>query len=193
MSVPRCGHTATLLPSGKVLVTGGEDDEKANADAAVAEVIKEKGPDATSADIGAAFNSDTRPYLNSAEVYDPVTNQWLPTGHMNNARSGHRALLLSNGNVLVTRGRDSRSLDLDSAEIYSPAKRSWITTGSMNDVVGIGATLSLLPNGKVLAAGGDRGYIESKPGFRERLARGIYREGDFNDNSALSAAEFLDY
>ncbi|MGJ3438043.1 kelch repeat-containing protein [Serratia sp. Je.1.23.a] len=193
MSMPRCGHTATLLPSGKVLVTGGEDDEEADVDAMITEVVREKGSNFTAADLNTALAKDTRPYLNSAELYDPATNQWLPTGHMSGARSGHTALLLSNGSVIVARGHDSNSLDLNSAEIYEPAKGTWLNTGSMNDTVGLGATFSLLPDGKVLAAGGDRGYVESKPGFRERLARGIYRKEDFNENSALSSTEFLSY
>ncbi|MBN1208642.1 MAG: hypothetical protein JXB05_27525, partial [Myxococcaceae bacterium] len=51
----RTGHTATLLPSGKVLVTGG------------------LGP----GDISLA----------SAEVYDPATGEWSPTGALATARA----------------------------------------------------------------------------------------------------------
>ncbi|MET1502625.1 kelch repeat-containing protein [Burkholderia sola] len=193
MRAARCGHTATLLRSGKVLVAGGEDDERADEDAVVAEVIKEKGPNVTAADLDAAIAKDARPYLNSVEIYDPATGQWSSAGRMSGARSEHTAVLLPNGNVLFARGRDSRSLDLDSAEIYDVTKGASIATVPMHDAVGSGATLSLLPNGKLLAAGGDRGYVESKPGFRERLARGIFREDDFNNNSALASAELLDY
>jgi N-acetylneuraminic acid mutarotase len=196
MTTPRYGHSATLLPSGKVLVVGGEeenkpDEETKRIDAAVAEVAKEKGSNFTSADLTVALAKDPAPYRISAEIYDPATNQWSSTGSLKGARSRARAVLLPNGNVLVTRGADGNSIDLDSAEIYDSATGAWHFTGPMNKVVGIGATLTVLPDGTVLAAGGDRGYVKSKPGFRERLAQGIYREDDFNDNSALSSAELL--
>ncbi|HDR8961296.1 Kelch repeat-containing protein [Burkholderia vietnamiensis] len=194
----RYGHSATLLRSGKVLVVVGEDVKKAGddtkrLDAAMAEVVKEKGSDFTSTDLAIALAKDPGPYRSLAEIYDPVTNQWSPAGNLNAARSGARAVLLPNGNVLVARGADDESLDLNSSEIYDVKTGVWRLTAPMNDGVGIGATLTVLPGGEVLAAGGDRGYVKSKPGLRERLAQGIYRADDFNDNSALSSAEILRY
>jgi len=40
--------------------------------------------------------------------------------------------------------------------LYDPATGSWSVTGSMNDPR-LGCTLTLLPDGQVLAAGGDGG------------------------------------
>ena len=68
-------HTATLLPSGKVLVAGG---------------------------IGGAGGPT------SAELYDPATGLWAPTGSLVSPRSGfHTATLLPNGKVLVAGGSNA--------------------------------------------------------------------------------------
>jgi hypothetical protein len=71
MSTARDGATATLLPSGKVLVTGGFN-----------------------LDTGG-------PYLTSAELYDPASNSWAPAAPMSTARDSHTATLLGDGQVLV--------------------------------------------------------------------------------------------
>jgi len=74
MTVARESHTATLLPNGKVLVTGG-----CLLDAAFV-------PEAT------------------AELYDPATSTWAETGPMHMARQDHIAILLPSGKVFVVGG-----------------------------------------------------------------------------------------
>src|SRR5439155_9556442 len=94
--LPRDGHTATLLASGKVLVTGGEP------------------------------NSDGSTSLRSADLYDPATNSWSPAADMSAGRYGHTATLMTNGEVLVTGGIDLHTLTiLGSAEVYNPPSDSW--------------------------------------------------------------------
>src|ERR1035438_1849945 len=98
MITARFNHTATLLPSGRVLVAGGND-----------------------------INPDNNDYVfSSAELYDPTTSSWTPTGSMNIPRGGRSAILLANGKVLVEGGNNN------SAELYDPATGSWTTTGSMH-------------------------------------------------------------
>ena len=41
-----------------------------------------------------------------ANIYDPVTGIWTPTGSLLALRYGHTATRLSNGNVLVVGGTD---------------------------------------------------------------------------------------
>lgn len=119
------GHTATLLANGKVLVAGG---------------------------ISGAF-FETR----SAELYDPATGIWTPTGSLTYGRYGHTATLLPDGTVLVVGGFQQSSyhppLPLPVAELYDPIAGTWSTTGSLATARG-SHTATLLPNGKVLVAGG---------------------------------------
>jgi Galactose oxidase, central domain len=128
----RQSHTATLLSSGKVMLAGGE--QLSNI--------------ATS----------------QSELYDPVTGQFGPNGGMVVAREGHTATLLPDGRVLMVGGFRSPDggltfITLADAEIYNPATGSFSLTGSLNDARS-GHTATLLPNGKVLIAGGSGASAE---------------------------------
>ena len=98
---PRTNHTATLLPSGLVLVVGGE--------------------------VASATSSDT---ISTAELYDPDAGDWKSTGNLIAQRSYHTATLLQNGNVLVAGGFGG-SGSLDSAELYDPSTGTWSRTGNL--------------------------------------------------------------
>ncbi len=77
------------------------------------------------------------------------------TGSMNVARDAHTATLLSNGQVLVA-GGDNGTLGgnpLASAELFNPATGHWTLTGNMT-VPRESHQAVLLPNGRVLVAGG---------------------------------------
>lgn len=120
-AVPRAGHTATVLPSGKVLVVGG-----------------------LTANV--AFSA-----TNTAELYDPATGVFTPTGPMSVPREGHSATLLPNGKVLIAGGDPNYSPCYNSAELYDPATGLFTPTGSLNWPRR--GPAALLANGKVLAAG----------------------------------------
>jgi PKD repeat protein len=125
MHTPRYTHTATLLPSGKVLVAGGQSTN------AYPNIIA------------------------SAELYDPATGQWTTVNPMATQRYSHTATLLPNGKVLVAGGGVTNSLLVTGAcELYDPTDGSWSSTGYMTYPL-VNHTATLLPDGTVLVAGGD--------------------------------------
>jgi WD40 repeat protein len=133
MNAARTIPTATLLPNGQVLVAGGYD----------------------------ANNSAT--VLASTELYDPASQTWATNFDMTSVRGQQTANLLPNGNVLLAGGFDGTNA-IASAELYfapapPPSAGFWTTTGSLNTIRAL-HTLTLLPNGKVLAAAGEgAGYF----------------------------------
>jgi len=169
----REGHTATLLPNGKVLVAGG------NLGYSLALNSAELFDPATNAwtptgSLGTSRTNQTATLLPngkvlavggwedtggataptaSAEIYDPSLGTWTPTGRMNTARAGHTATLLQGGKVLITGGDSSGVAPGASAEIYDTSSGTWSSTGSMG-TARAGHTATLLPNGTVLVAGG---------------------------------------
>ena len=57
---------------------------------------------------------------NSAEVYNPATGTFSPTGNMTTPRFGQAATLLPDGTVLMTGGEIANGVALASAELYTP-------------------------------------------------------------------------
>ena len=119
LNVARIGHTATLLPNGKVLVVGGagsgfEDLPSAELYDPTSETwtftgslnIARVGHTATLLPNGmvlVAGGEDVFGSFASAELYNPATGSWAATDSLNTARSEHTATLLPNGKVLVAR------------------------------------------------------------------------------------------
>jgi hypothetical protein len=131
MGTPRYAHTATLLPNGKVLIAGG----------------------ISTANVG----TYTENVLLTAELYDPATGAFTPTGSLGTARGGHTATLLANGNVLVAGGLISLNFAgvsfASTAELYDPATGAFTPTGNMT-ADREEHTATLLPDGRVLIVGG---------------------------------------
>ena len=95
-------------------------------------------------------------YLKSTEVYDPVTGLFTLSSEMKIARSGHVAVMLNNGKVLIAGGTGKGWTFLESAELYDPGSGAFSLTGGMT-VPRESHTATLLPNGNVLITGGHQG------------------------------------
>lgn len=91
-----------------------------------------------------------RGYDASAEIYDPPTGTWSPTGPMTESRSNQAAVRLADGRVLFVSGN---SYDAASTEVYDPAASTWRATGKLNVARNYPAAV-LLNDGRVLAVGG---------------------------------------
>ena len=167
MTTVRALHSATLLPNGKVLIAGGRDGQ----------------------DFSAA------PALASAEVYDPSTGAFTPTGSMNGARARHSATLLANGTVLIAGGYDGqvryseackcRFSGTATAELYDPATGTFTPVGEMTAPLA-GPIATLLSDGKVWITTGDDG-----PDFAAQLYdpdSGAFSDTGWRDARFLIAA-----
>ncbi|HYV16382.1 MAG TPA: kelch repeat-containing protein [Conexibacter sp.] len=88
-------------------------------------------------------------------TYDPATNGWTNAGSFTDARRFQTATLLPNGKVLIAGGTGSGVSGplLRSASLFDPATNGWTDTAPMA-TARFNATATLLPNGKVLVAGG---------------------------------------
>ncbi len=124
MATARDDPTATPLPDGFVLIAGGSL---------------------------VAAGSGWKPTA-SAELYNPKTGRFSPTGSMNAPRVNHTATLLPDGRVLIV-GGDGPSGPMASAELYDPVTGKFTATASMT-TVRVGHTATLLPDGHVMVAGG---------------------------------------
>jgi putative Ig domain-containing protein len=124
----RYSHTASLLPSGSVLIAGGVGQVGGNAHG-----------------------------LTNAELYDPKTGTFSSTAPLSVGRYLHVAVPLADGRVLVAGGTldgGNAGAAATSTEIYDPTLSNWSAAGPMTTGRWQDYTLTLLPNGDVLAAGG---------------------------------------
>lgn len=165
--------TATALPDGRVLVTGGyggpHDTMLASAELydpstgrfSPAAPFYSPRFSHTATLLGdgsvliAGGGNFTVGYLNSAERYQPATNTWVAAGQMPGARDGQTATLLKDGRVLVAGGFNGQALR--STAIYNPVTNSWSAGASMH-TARYHATAVLLADGRVLVVGGEQGF-----------------------------------
>jgi hypothetical protein len=187
MHYARVGHTATLLSNGKVLIAGGSQDGLGG--------------------------------VQTSEIYDPATGGFSLTGQMHYARGYHQAILLSNNNVLLLGGGKTNANDPDpgtTVELYEPSSGSFSLVGNLNEKM-IYHTATLLPNGKILIAGGynDNGLISQaelyNPGTNTATFTGslinlrsnhtatllpngkVFIVGGRNGNDYLTSSELYDF
>jgi hypothetical protein len=183
LTVPRFLHTATLMRDGQVLVAGGRTS---TAPLASAEIINpftlRSFPTGSMSEVrwrhtattlldgrvlvaggfAGAPGPNAQPVLNTAEIYDPATRSWTPTGTMTERRALHSAALLPDGRVLVAGGRSCRfappfacnfEIRTRTAEVWDPATGIWTRVGDMHETRHT-TEAARLPDGTVLVPAG---------------------------------------
>ncbi len=145
MNRHRAANTASLLPSGQVLICGGTKGNGNNELADVADLL------GTS--------------LNSTEIFDPATNSWSSGPNLAEPKAGHGAIALQNGLILISGGITYTTIfginfpDFSSqASTFDPATGSFSNAGNIRTKRALFAH-ALLPNGKVAFFGGVGGDI----------------------------------
>jgi len=166
MITARANHTATLLPSGKVLIAGGSDGMQPLANAelydpalktftATGRMAKARMAHTATLLLDGrvliAGGRDGTQQVTSAELYDPVAGTFTPTGGITASvvedapLVPRPALLLATGKVLFAG---------DNAQLYDPATGSFVLAGPY---AGTGPlvwnTATSLPGGRVLLTG----------------------------------------
>ncbi len=188
MSVPRNFAAASLLPDGQVLISGGYNTVLGSLDSAElfdpkTQTFKllpghlESPRELFTATvlaggkvlIAGGFNTHRGRTLATAEVYDPKTQSFTPTGSMAGDRFGADAVRLADGRVLVVGGTHwftrRPGVPLATAEIYDPASGKFHPTRGPMSFARDRPTATLLTDGTVLIAGGQDGAAE--PGQAE--------------------------
>jgi len=107
---------------------------------------------------GRVFVGGGGPATEGSAIYDPATDRWSAVPRMGSPRGDFAATLLADGRLLVAGGnvmpeQGPRVEISAAAEIYDPSANRWSPTGPMN-VPRAAHTLTLLGDGRVLAAGG---------------------------------------
>jgi WD40 repeat protein len=174
MTTARSYHTATLLPDGRVLLAAGQSGVFPDVSLSSAEIYDPVSgtfrataslntvrhqhsatllPDGRVLVIG-GYNPSQR-WLSSAEIYDPATGQWIITQPIFAHGVTHTATLLKDGRVLVMAGaiQSGTGGPDDRVEIFDPKTNRW-QQAALHENTGGNHTATLLPDGRVLIAGG---------------------------------------
>lgn len=211
MTTPHAFHTATLLPDGRVLVTGGLVNDRLDGQVSAAAEWYEPsdrqwsatspmaegrwGHTATLLRDGTVLVAGSYAHghlLASAELYDPDSGRWTATGTMRTGRGGHAATLLPDGRVLLVGGGAEDALGEGgprsaTAEIYDPATGQWGMTAGMSESR-MGFTATLLGSGLVLVAGGGGGFTSAElydPASGRWTVTGSMTEGRMGHTATL--------
>jgi hypothetical protein len=195
----RDAHTASLLPTGSVVVAGGVDNGTILSDTEIytpggvgfggawtqgapLNVARYDAVATTLADgrvlVTGGFNALGA--VNSAEIYDPIQNTWTLTSsnggtNMTTARVYHTATLLPNGDVLIAGGYNGTSLaPVNSAEIFNPSTNTFTALPSGLVTARDQATATLVIGGS-----------SSAPTYQVLIA------GGFTSTGATAASEYF--
>lgn len=169
LSTRRFRASAALLPDGRVLLAGGQDNSNAILASAdiwnpTTDTWSATAPMATARTSASATRlADGRILIagghnsagkqGSAEIFDPATQTFSTTGGLALARSGHAAVALADGGVLVGGGYTNSSVT-SSLERYDAVTGTWSDAGTLAAARSRMFTATLLTDGNVLFTGG---------------------------------------
>jgi serine/threonine protein kinase/N-acetylneuraminic acid mutarotase len=171
MSYPRDSHTATALPDGRVLVTGGIDREaeKALDSAEIYDPATNTWRTTDTMEFpqglhSAALLPDGRVMIAGgvaapmqprfgAQIYDPATDQWRMAGVLDDEHLNGTITPLADGRVVAIGGRTVNGEAIASIEIYAPSTSSWVRLTTLK-TPRANHTATLLPDGRILVIGG---------------------------------------
>jgi hypothetical protein len=190
LTTPRAGPFVSTLDDGRVLVAGGWSGGHVVATAELYDPLTQtfsptgsmaqshgwfaarsaKLPDGRVL-VAGGYDDTTGAALATAELYDPASATWSPTGSMASARENNSLVPLADGRVLVFGGWSAiTALSPDhseiavsgaptsSAEIYDETTGEWTLAGSAPGAVAYAAA-ELLKDGDVLVASGSAGSV----------------------------------
>ncbi len=113
--------------------------------------------------IAGGDGAGTGPATNTAEIIDlnAANPAWKYTGSLAVARRQLNMTLLPDGQVLATGGSggggfDNQNSPIYPAEMWNPTTGTWSTMASITVYRGYHSTALLLPDGRVLSAGGEQ-------------------------------------
>ncbi|CAM3502265.1 Kelch repeat-containing protein [Corallococcus soli] len=167
MGTPRTDPQTVLLPTGRVLVTGGRSDIGSSAVSEVYDPTTNAWlptPDLASPRERATATllpsgqvlllggRNVSTSVDSAERYNPDTNVWEPVVPLPAPRHLHTATLLPDGRVLVVGGQRNATV-LNTALLYDPTANTWATAAPLAVARGAHSAV-LLTDGRVLVVGG---------------------------------------
>src|SRR5258706_3652333 len=171
-AIERSSHTATLLPSGSVLVVGGANErfhgilEPEIYDPSTQSWSFTNTPHFPRWQHAATLLQDGRvlvvggmigdgaEFLSITEIFNPATHEWTDAGSLSNPRyDAFTATLLSDGRVLVVGGFTNITSPRFSAELFDPsAVPAWTPAEDLQSGSRWGHTATRLADGKVFVA-----------------------------------------
>ena len=175
----RVGHTATLLPNGKVLVAGGRSQTGVATSVELYDPVAKVwtvggGMTTTRFDhtatllpngkvlVAGGYRGDVGfPDWTGVEFYDPSSNTWTAGGTLLAARAQHTATLLPNGRVLLIGGA-RQTPAAPAVELYDPTANISTVAAASTLELNLGSA-TLLSSGSVLFVVGSQSSNSSNP------------------------------
>ncbi len=133
--------------------------------------------------------------LDSAVIIDTATRQTVDTTPLNNGRRQHNLTILADGSVLATGGNDdgaefyspNEAAHVLVPEIWNPETQIWTEQNAMPTTRQYHSIALLLPDGKVLSAGGGICGDCYELGYEERNAEIFTPSYLFNADGTLAS------